>query len=556
MVATCAVGSMLYVLPMLLGRTYDMQHDTVGIDIYDKKDIDDAKNHQIPTHEVTSNYMTIENFREKKDFLGVTGELAIKISSGLLNIKGAGEYLRDTSNSENSVEILIKLTFTTVIQELSPDAKPLPFWELMDPKSVGTHVVTSLTYGGVIYASINFVALKSKDLENIKAQVSASISKSGAFDAEAQGKLEKLAQNISSKAKLEIDYYGNVPLAGVPTTIEGLINLVSKFKEQVEQVNDGIGVPICAKFRALSEFSDKFTFLKNQALVNALNQLNYFLDNLRTAKSLLRNLVSSLPEKVSKEYLNKIIDFSGRLTKTLNVFYDVIGSLDLQLGSEQLTPAINAFDSNSPISGDNRYTKEVKKLIKENEETEDPNKPRGHYTQWGKRTCGNKASNILYIGYMASFMEQGIGAGTEYQCLPENPHLNIDSDATGLDQKTTKLAGVRYTNMSVFKNSGKHIQDKVVPCVVCETPMRPTVKMFPSVHICPGDWVPEYNGYLVANYNGRLRSQVVCVDVDPDTYNFTTKVKGEPYILPVKMGSQDGSTYTKDASVPCAVCSK
>ncbi|GFY39288.1 stonustoxin subunit alpha, partial [Trichonephila inaurata madagascariensis] len=156
-------------------------------------------------------------------------------------------------------------------------------------------------------------------------------------------KLEKLAQNISSKAKMEIDYYGTVPLEGVPTTIKGLIELVGKFKEQVQKVNDGVGVPICAKFRALQEFSDKYTFLKNQALINSLDQFNYYFDNLRQAKSLLRSLVNSLPEKVSTEYMNKIIDFSSRLTKTLNVFYDVIGNLDLQLGSEQLTPAENAL---------------------------------------------------------------------------------------------------------------------------------------------------------------------------------------------------------------------
>ncbi|GFQ74531.1 stonustoxin subunit alpha, partial [Trichonephila clavata] len=250
-----------------------------------------------------------------------------------------------------------------------------------------------------------------------------------------------------------------------------------------------------------------------------------------------------------------IIDFASRLTKTLNVFYDVIGNLDLQSGSEQLTPAETAFDSNSAISGDNRYTKEVKRLIKENHEAEDPNKPRGVYTNWGKRTCGNKASNILYIGYMASFMEQGIGAGTEYQCLPENPNLNVDSDATGIDSRNTRLAAVRYMNMSIFRGSGKQIQDKVAPCTVCETPLRPTVKMFPSVHICPGDWVPEYNGFLVSNAHGKLRSEFVCVNIDPDTYNFNNKVKGEPYVLPVKMGSQEGSTYTKDASIPCAVCS-
>ncbi|GFT74273.1 stonustoxin subunit alpha, partial [Nephila pilipes] len=81
------------------------------------------------------------------------------------------------------------------------------------------------------------------------------------------GKLTKLSQNISSQAKMEIDYYGTVPLQGVPTTIEGLTNLVNNFQQQVEQVNDGLGVPICVKFRALEEFNDKYKFLKNHTLI-------------------------------------------------------------------------------------------------------------------------------------------------------------------------------------------------------------------------------------------------------------------------------------------------
>ncbi|GBN66404.1 hypothetical protein AVEN_186315-1, partial [Araneus ventricosus] len=73
------------------------------------------------------------------------------------------------------------------IWKLSPDARPLQFWELLDPKSVGTHVVTQITWGGQIYASVNFISLKSEYTEEIKAEVKASIAKSGAFDVDAQG---------------------------------------------------------------------------------------------------------------------------------------------------------------------------------------------------------------------------------------------------------------------------------------------------------------------------------------------------------------------------------
>ncbi|GIX74465.1 hypothetical protein CDAR_419751 [Caerostris darwini] len=554
MVSTCGAGAMLYVLPMLLGRTYDMRTDKVGIDIFRQEDIDEAEKNPVINPEVHSSYMTIEESQEKRDFLGISGELGIKVSSGLLDIRGAGEYLRDTSNAENSVEILIKITFITQSLQLNLDAKPMEYWKLMDPKKVGTHVVSKLIYGGQMFASVNYVASKHQYLEDIKGEVEAAISKSGAFDINAQADLQKLTQNISSKAKMEMDYFANVPLSGVPTTISGLGELVEKFKELVEQVNNGKGVIICAELRPLEEFDDKFTFLKNNMLLNALEEFNYLFDNLREAKSLLRSLVNSLPETVSEAFLRKIMDFSERLSNVLDKFYEVIGNLNLEEGSEQLAPAEEAFDLNSDIEGDNRYTKEVKQLINENTI---PTSLRGIYTHWGKRACGHKASDVLYIGYMASFVEEGIGAGTNYQCLPENPNLKLDPDATGLDKRTTKLGGIRYKNMTVFKGNGKRIEGKVAACTVCETPLRPVVKMFPGATVCPNDWVQEYTGYIVGNYHGMMRSEFACVNFDPDTYDFKTKAKGDPAILPVKMGTNDGGNkYRAEAALPCVVCSK
>ncbi|GBM95630.1 hypothetical protein AVEN_211497-1, partial [Araneus ventricosus] len=61
-----------------------------------------------------------------------------------------------------------------------------------------------------------------------------------------------------------------------------------------------------------------------------------------------------------------VIDFSGRLTKTIRTFYEVIGNLDIEAGSQQLSPALNAFDENSKFSGDQRYTREIKQIINDN----------------------------------------------------------------------------------------------------------------------------------------------------------------------------------------------
>ncbi|GBN46607.1 hypothetical protein AVEN_118148-1 [Araneus ventricosus] len=177
--------------------------------------------------------------------------------------------------------------------------------------------------------------------------------------------MEMLAQNMSNKAKMEIDYYGTVPLDDVPTTIEGLRNLVAKFRDQVQRVNNGVGVAICAGFRPLSDFNDKYTFLKNKELMDAMDEFNYKFENLRVAKSVLRSFVSDLPEDVPDDYIEKIMDFSERLSNALNVFQEVIANLNMEEGSGQLSPADKAFDDNTKVSGVNKYTKEIKKIISE-----------------------------------------------------------------------------------------------------------------------------------------------------------------------------------------------
>ncbi|KAG8176042.1 hypothetical protein JTE90_021095 [Oedothorax gibbosus] len=552
---TCDVGTMFYVLPMLLGRTYDMQHSTIGMDVFRPEDIDKAVKESTFNPVVHSEYVVAADSREKSKFLGIQGDLALKVSAGLVSIKGAGEYLRDTSNANQSVEVLIKLSFISMQQELSLDAKPISELEHYDRSQVGTHVVKDLLYGGEVYASVNFVALRAEDKSNIEVEILAGIQKQGAFNMSAQGKLEKLAQNISSRAKVEIKYFATVPLESVPTTIEGLGDLVRKFSAQVENINNKTGVPLCAGLRPLSDFDEKFEFLKNTMLEQAMEEFNDKFVNLREAKSMLRKLVSSLPDNVDDEYMKKILNFSARLSKTLVVFHDVIGNLDLEQGVDQLNPANQAFDENSEVSGFNTYTKELKKIIDENKSKPDPTRPRSTYVRWGKRSCGTKSSNALLVGFMSASVERGNGAGINYLCLPENPETKkMHPSALQTNSMRSIIAGARYSNFSVFHGEGKKVEGKGASCTVCETPMRPTVRVFPAVSACPGDWVQEYVGFIASQKFKANRVEAVCVDEDPDSYDFEGAGTGlkEPVIIPMRKGGDESA----DSAIPCAVCSK
>lgn len=116
------------------------------------------------------------------------------------------------------------------------------------------------------------------------------------------------------------------------------------------------------------------------------------------------------------------------------------------------------------------------------------------------------------------------------------------------------LSSRRYRAFSVFTGEGKRIEGRPAPCAVCETPMRPTVRLFPSTPICPGDWVHEYAGYLVSTNRHKNRGEAVCVDTDPDTFEGGKDAENEPVLLPMKRGEEDKGQ--EQSAVPCAVCSK
>jgi hypothetical protein len=87
-------------------------------------------------------------------FLGVTEDISLRVKSGALNIGAMGDYLKDVQRRDNYVEILVKSTYETFTETMHTSANPIPDWDLLSPSYLGTHFVRSITYGGVMLASL------------------------------------------------------------------------------------------------------------------------------------------------------------------------------------------------------------------------------------------------------------------------------------------------------------------------------------------------------------------------------------------------------------------
>ncbi|KAG8193102.1 hypothetical protein JTE90_013862 [Oedothorax gibbosus] len=259
------LANVMYILPMLLGRTFDARHDRVGIDIFPQSELDRQRILEEP--ETVSRYETTDSAEEVRNLLEVSADLALKVKAGKLEFKGTGDYLRDTSYLGRVMEILTRIKFTTVSVALPPEVQPIAGWTLKNKRDLGTHFVRSVTYGGELLASIKFKANKESDFNSISAEIHNNFNGGDATNLVAEGKLEQVQNKLRDKANMEISYYATVPLKGVPNTIDGLRNLVRDFSQHVKEVNDGWGVPIRVELMELSSLggvnSSEFRFIKD-----------------------------------------------------------------------------------------------------------------------------------------------------------------------------------------------------------------------------------------------------------------------------------------------------
>ncbi|GBN47844.1 hypothetical protein AVEN_36698-1 [Araneus ventricosus] len=106
------LANLIYILPMLLGRTFDARYDRVGIDIFPQSELDKAR--VIPEPESISRYETTDSAEEVRNLLEVSADLALKVKAGKVDFKGTGSYLKDTSKLGRIVEILTRFKFKTV----------------------------------------------------------------------------------------------------------------------------------------------------------------------------------------------------------------------------------------------------------------------------------------------------------------------------------------------------------------------------------------------------------------------------------------------------------
>ncbi|GBM13829.1 hypothetical protein AVEN_64764-1, partial [Araneus ventricosus] len=130
--------------------------------------------------QTASTYKVVNSMSDIKDALDVSGDLALKIKTGMINVEGKGSYLKNMRDYVNKVEILTTLAYTSSVYSFKADAKPRDKWvEKYNTNVLGTHYVSSITYGAEMVASLRFEVFNSSDVQEVKGAVNAAFGSGG-----------------------------------------------------------------------------------------------------------------------------------------------------------------------------------------------------------------------------------------------------------------------------------------------------------------------------------------------------------------------------------------
>ncbi|XP_071113223.1 uncharacterized protein [Haliotis cracherodii] len=342
---------------MSLGRTFDLRTYGNGLDIFPDDLVDNPK--IIERHHNVIKYKVIKNSQDVNNILDLSGEVALKIKAGILNIGGMGSYLKEDKFKDECTEIFVRAHVETLTETLT-DLSPRHAWR---EHLIGSHFIRSITYGGDLLVRIRIKGSDRAKIEEIESKFKADI---GGFKlAEAKVKLDKNSRDIQDDIETEIEYLSTSVDCEMPRDMEGLLRVLKSFKGEMLKINNGKGVPCKCELLPLSVLDSTIpTQTKDKSLDMLLVQVDEKFDDLRFAKKQLEKFVENpsleLTEILSEEYE----ELEGRIDDVLDEFHHVIGRLDMTEsgdGPSQFTHILSVYKEKKKIGG---FQKEVTVFIK------------------------------------------------------------------------------------------------------------------------------------------------------------------------------------------------
>jgi len=256
--------------PHGLGKIYDARKDQFksGEVLWSQNKMDEV----VVTQDQVYSHLDVyqENDVSDKAFnLGVSASLTLGFLSGMIEVSGAAEYLRDEKISSNIARIVMSYKSTTKSKTI-PLNTPISYAQICEAAKTeegGTHVVTSVLYGLRSFMMFDQEAYSNESVEKIKGELSVKINSIPGFKFEGSAWIDIYGEEAKTYDRMRVKSRSDA-LTTSPTSYVAAIESINKIQEQAPTGN----TPIRYQLTPLSYLCDDSTALLKEIGDNLVNQ--------------------------------------------------------------------------------------------------------------------------------------------------------------------------------------------------------------------------------------------------------------------------------------------
>ncbi|KAI3603914.1 neoverrucotoxin subunit alpha-like [Moniliophthora roreri] len=229
--------------PAFLGQLYDASSEhLLNVQLFTAEMV--KKTQTIPNAFTSIKYKDVNTITDRARAMDISAELSVGILSGLIELKGSGQYLDSNKSNVSSHEVSMVCTVRKDLERLDLGNDTFISKSSFNRavRRGASHVVTGIVYGGTLVTSVTEKASTAESKSMVHGRFSASIMKKigNLFSAEGKTAVDMDETSKEVFESHDFDFYGDYasPEQANPTTIGDLFELAKKWPKLV-----GKGVP-------------------------------------------------------------------------------------------------------------------------------------------------------------------------------------------------------------------------------------------------------------------------------------------------------------------------
>ncbi|KAI2667889.1 Stonustoxin subunit alpha [Labeo rohita] len=268
--------------PFQLGMLYDCRRDLLipGITLWDAKML---QNNIDVRHQPNTDFKVIasDSSEDKVSALNVSAALEASFMSGLVSVKGSGDYLNDKKSSKHQSRVTLQYQAISHFEQLTMEhlgAGNIKHSNVFQEGSA-THVVTALLYGAQAFFIFDREVLSNENHQEIQGHLHAIIKKIPTISIEGQADLKMNDMEQEKIDKFSCTFHGDFALENNPVSYADAIKVYSELPKMLGK-NGENAVPMTAWLYPLKKLDSAAAQLVREISVSLIRRVQRIMDEL------------------------------------------------------------------------------------------------------------------------------------------------------------------------------------------------------------------------------------------------------------------------------------